>query len=181
MEGTTPKEGKANFACGTTRETMSPALFQGNKTEKQNLVSVVSADISRHCNLRAFFQEPQNCWDFRSPSGRRWNISLPFKGKTRKGLWMLLESKKKAATLCRNLKFFKCFFQLMMKEAHTGGAKLWHQDYGYWYNNGCLYPEMGTVFIPVDKWVCAALLAMCYFWQNHFSENSVQLTKKIKS
>ena len=42
-------------------------------------------------------------------------------------------------------------FQLMMKEAHTGGAKLWHQDYGYWYNNGCLYPEMGTVFMPVDK------------------------------
>ena len=22
--------------------------------------------------------------------------------------------------------------QLMMKEARTGGAHLWHQDYGYW-------------------------------------------------
>ena len=21
----------------------------------------------------------------------------------------------------------------------------------YWYNNGCLFPEMGSVFIPVDK------------------------------
>ena len=21
----------------------------------------------------------------------------------------------------------------------------------YWYNNGCLYPDMATVFIPVDK------------------------------
>lgn len=22
--------------------------------------------------------------------------------------------------------------------------------YRYWYNNGCLYPDMGSVFIPVD-------------------------------
>lgn len=41
--------------------------------------------------------------------------------------------------------------KLMMKEARTGGKFVWHQDYGYWYNNGCLYPDMATVFIPVDK------------------------------
>nr|XP_045597096.1 L-proline trans-4-hydroxylase-like isoform X2 [Procambarus clarkii] len=40
--------------------------------------------------------------------------------------------------------------KLMMKDAHTGGRHVWHQDYGYWYNNGCLYPDMGSVFIPVD-------------------------------
>merc|ERR1719273_1340189 len=39
----------------------------------------------------------------------------------------------------------------MMKEAHTGGSHVWHQDYGYWYQNGCLFPEMGSVFIPVDR------------------------------
>ena len=39
----------------------------------------------------------------------------------------------------------------MMKEAHTGGAHVWHQDYGYWYENGCLLPEMGAIFMPVDK------------------------------
>jgi len=39
----------------------------------------------------------------------------------------------------------------MMKEAKTGGAFVWHQDYGYWYQNGCLYPEMATAFIPVDR------------------------------
>ena len=38
----------------------------------------------------------------------------------------------------------------MMKDPKTGGAHIWHQDYGYWYNNGCLLPEMGSVFIPVD-------------------------------
>lgn len=40
--------------------------------------------------------------------------------------------------------------KLMMKDAKSGGAFLWHQDYGYWYFNGCLYPEMASVFIPVD-------------------------------
>jgi len=41
--------------------------------------------------------------------------------------------------------------KLMMKDAHTGGAHLWHQDFGYWCQNGFMYPDMGTVFIPLDK------------------------------
>lgn len=41
--------------------------------------------------------------------------------------------------------------KLMMKEPFTGGSHLWHQDYGYWYKNGCLYPDMMTVFIAIDK------------------------------
>jgi len=41
--------------------------------------------------------------------------------------------------------------KLMMKEARTGGAHLWHQDYGYWYQNGNLAPDMGSVFMPVDR------------------------------
>ncbi|KAL6057013.1 Ectoine hydroxylase [Balamuthia mandrillaris] len=40
--------------------------------------------------------------------------------------------------------------KLMMKEALTGGQFVWHQDYGYWYNNGCLFPDMATVFIAID-------------------------------
>lgn len=41
--------------------------------------------------------------------------------------------------------------KLMMKEARTGGAFQWHQDYGYWFANGNLMPEMGTVFVAVDE------------------------------
>jgi len=41
--------------------------------------------------------------------------------------------------------------KLMMKEARTGGQHVWHQDYGYWYENGCLYPDMGSVFIALDS------------------------------
>lgn len=41
--------------------------------------------------------------------------------------------------------------KLMMKDARTGGAHLWHQDFGYWSQNGNVFPDMGTVFIPLDK------------------------------
>ena len=36
-----------------------------------------------------------------------------------------------------------CHFhsKIMQKEPHVGGAWEWHQDYGYWYKNGFLYPE----------------------------------------
>ncbi|CAD5122259.1 DgyrCDS10704 [Dimorphilus gyrociliatus] len=40
--------------------------------------------------------------------------------------------------------------KLMMKEPHTGGKHLWHQDYGYWYKNGMLRPDVLTVFIALD-------------------------------
>ncbi|MBT5533680.1 phytanoyl-CoA dioxygenase family protein [Candidatus Poribacteria bacterium] len=41
-------------------------------------------------------------------------------------------------------------YKMMVKEARVGGAWEWHQDYGYWYNNGCVYPDMGSVMIAVD-------------------------------
>ncbi|XP_013396827.1 uncharacterized protein LOC106163711 [Lingula anatina] len=41
--------------------------------------------------------------------------------------------------------------KVIMKEPFTGGAHIWHQDYGYWYLNGNLFPDMGTVWIAVDR------------------------------
>jgi len=40
--------------------------------------------------------------------------------------------------------------KMMLKEPRVGGAWEWHQDYGYWYNNGCLYPAMASCLIAVD-------------------------------
>lgn len=40
--------------------------------------------------------------------------------------------------------------KMIMKDARVGGAWAWHQDYGYWYQNGCLYPHMASLFIAVD-------------------------------
>ncbi len=41
--------------------------------------------------------------------------------------------------------------KLILKDAYTGGAWAWHQDYGYWYNNGCLSPDLASCLIAVDR------------------------------
>jgi ectoine hydroxylase-related dioxygenase (phytanoyl-CoA dioxygenase family) len=41
--------------------------------------------------------------------------------------------------------------KMMLKEPRVGGAWEWHQDYGYWYENGCLYPDMASCLIAVDR------------------------------
>lgn len=41
--------------------------------------------------------------------------------------------------------------KLILKEPRVGGAWEWHQDYGYWYHNGCLLPDMGSCLIAIDR------------------------------
>jgi ectoine hydroxylase-related dioxygenase (phytanoyl-CoA dioxygenase family) len=47
-----------------------------------------------------------------------------------------------------------CHFhsKVMQKQPLTGGAWEWHQDYGYWYKNGFLYPEaMISVMVALTE------------------------------
>ena len=41
--------------------------------------------------------------------------------------------------------------KMIMKDAKVGGAWAWHQDYGYWYQNGVLSPNLTSAFIAVDR------------------------------
>ncbi len=41
--------------------------------------------------------------------------------------------------------------KMIMKGPKVGGAWAWHQDYGYWYQNGVLFPLLTSVFIAVDR------------------------------
>lgn len=41
--------------------------------------------------------------------------------------------------------------KITAKEPREGGAWEWHQDYGYWYNNGCLFPLMASAMIALDR------------------------------
>jgi hypothetical protein len=41
--------------------------------------------------------------------------------------------------------------KMMLKEPRTGGAWEWHQDYGYWYHNGCLYPLLASCLVAVSR------------------------------
>jgi ectoine hydroxylase len=40
--------------------------------------------------------------------------------------------------------------KLSMKKPGSAGRWDWHQDYGYWYDEGCLRPDMTTCMIAVD-------------------------------
>lgn len=41
--------------------------------------------------------------------------------------------------------------KVMLKEARSGGAWEWHQDYGYWYNGGFVFPRMLSAFVALDE------------------------------
>jgi len=41
--------------------------------------------------------------------------------------------------------------KMVLKEALDGGAWAWHQDYGYWYNYCCLFPQLASCMIAVDR------------------------------
>lgn len=40
--------------------------------------------------------------------------------------------------------------KLTAKQPFVGGAWEWHQDYGYWYHNGCLFPHLASCQIALD-------------------------------
>lgn len=59
----------------------------------------------------------------------------------------------KVAGTCEKILGGEVYFyhaKLMMKDAFTGGRHVWHQDYGYWYKNGCLTPDLMTVYMALD-------------------------------
>ena len=41
--------------------------------------------------------------------------------------------------------------KLTAKDPKIGGAWEWHQDYGYWYYNGCVAPKMLSFMIALDR------------------------------
>jgi ectoine hydroxylase len=41
--------------------------------------------------------------------------------------------------------------KLTAKEPFVGGAWEWHQDYGYWYHNGCLFPHLASCQVALDR------------------------------
>jgi len=40
--------------------------------------------------------------------------------------------------------------KLMQKEPQAGGAWEWHQDYGYWYDDGFLKDDMASCYVALD-------------------------------
>jgi len=65
----------------------------------------------------------------------------------------IVRSSRVAGTMAQLLgsEVYHYHHKMILKEPHVGGAWEWHQDYGYWYNFGCLYPDMGSCMIAVDR------------------------------
>jgi ectoine hydroxylase len=56
-----------------------------------------------------------------------------------------------AARLLLREEIYHWHSKVMLKEPKVGGAWEWHQDYGYWYNDGCLYPRMISCMVALDR------------------------------
>jgi ectoine hydroxylase-related dioxygenase (phytanoyl-CoA dioxygenase family) len=41
--------------------------------------------------------------------------------------------------------------KLTAKNPRGGGAWEWHQDFGYWYYNGCLFPQLVSCMVALDR------------------------------
>jgi ectoine hydroxylase-related dioxygenase (phytanoyl-CoA dioxygenase family) len=87
-----------------------------------------------------------NSFDFNDQTGKRTKLTLWFTpGDDTYGL--LVRSKSvvdSVQTLLGEGEVCHFHSKLMQKEPKVGGAWEWHQDYGYWYKNGFLYPEAMT-------------------------------------
>ena len=85
----------------------------------------------------------ENAWNFNDQSGKSTRLTLWFTpGDDAFGLMVRSEAMVNAVqTLLGDGKVCHFHSKLMQKEPKVGGAWEWHQDYGYWYKNGFLYPE----------------------------------------
>jgi ectoine hydroxylase-related dioxygenase (phytanoyl-CoA dioxygenase family) len=95
-----------------------------------------------------------NAFDLNDQTGKRTKLTLWFTpGDDTYGLLTRSERIVKAAGLLMG-EGQVCHFhsKLMQKEPRVGGAWEWHQDYGYWYKNGFLYPDaMISVMVALTE------------------------------
>ena len=66
------------------------------------------------------------------------------------GMFARCESVVNAAEQILEGEVYHYHSKMIMKDARVGGAWAWHQDYGYWYQNGVLAPLLTSIFIAVD-------------------------------
>ncbi|MCC6124322.1 MAG: phytanoyl-CoA dioxygenase family protein [Pirellulales bacterium] len=101
------------------------------------------------CRSDALLQ--QHAMDVRDAAGRKTNLSLwNHPGDDIYGAIARSERMVDAVERLLEDEVYHYHSKLSAKEPRVGGAWEWHQDYGYWYNNGCLYPDMLSAFIAID-------------------------------
>lgn len=70
------------------------------------------------------------------------------------GIYGMFARARRLVSLCEQLldgEVYHYHSKMILKDAQVGGAWTWHQDYGYWYQNGLLQPLLVSAFIAVDR------------------------------
>ena len=92
-----------------------------------------------------------NAYDLEDGEGRK--AQLVLWNKAGEDLWGSIARSERIVNAMEQLfndEVYHYHSKMSIKKPRTGGAWSWHQDYGYWYQNGCLLPDMGAAFIAVD-------------------------------
>jgi ectoine hydroxylase len=93
----------------------------------------------------------QNSFGRKDGEGGQVRLSLwNHPGDTIYGMFARCESLVNAAEAVLQDEVYHYHSKMIMKDALTGGAWAWHQDYGYWYQNAVLFPHLTSAFIAVD-------------------------------
>jgi ectoine hydroxylase-related dioxygenase (phytanoyl-CoA dioxygenase family) len=69
-------------------------------------------------------------------------------------IWGMVSQSERVVDAMENLlagEVYHYHSKLLHKKPREGGSWEWHQDYGYWYNNGCLYPYMASCWIALSS------------------------------
>ena len=116
----------------------------------ENLLSPEETELlQRTCRADAALS--QAAMDVRDASGRKTNLSLW--NDPGDDLYGLISRSERVVNRMEQMlgdEVYHYHSKLSAKEPKVGGAWEWHQDYGYWYQNGCLLPTMASVFIAID-------------------------------
>jgi ectoine hydroxylase-related dioxygenase (phytanoyl-CoA dioxygenase family) len=105
--------------------------------------------LQETCRADSLLQ--QHAMDVRDSAGRRTNLSLwNHPGDDIYGSIARCEKMVNSVEQLLEDEVYHYHSKLSAKEPKVGGAWEWHQDYGYWYKNGCLFPDMLSVFIAID-------------------------------
>jgi ectoine hydroxylase-related dioxygenase (phytanoyl-CoA dioxygenase family) len=93
----------------------------------------------------------ETAWDVTDAAGR--SSKLAFWGDVRADAFGAVTTSPRVVNNARMLlreDVYHWHSKMSVKQPRTGGAWEWHQDYGYWYGDTCLYPRMISCMIALD-------------------------------
>ncbi len=91
---------------------------------------------------------------FRRADGEGGTVRLALWNHPGEGIYGMIARCRTIVDSCEKLlggEVYHYHSKMIMKEPRVGGAWAWHQDYGYWYQNGVLFPLLASVSIAVDR------------------------------